>query len=125
MKRTLAVLLILLMCSVLIACDRSDVESISYTSDLCTDAFYIIGFSNSEITDAPMIVSHKKNAGDVYICIVDDNGIPVGEKKIISPGQTVVLDASAITGSYTIQGKAIDTSGVYTFETRWNLPKRY
>ena len=119
MKKTLALLTILLMCFLFIACDCSAFESVSYTSELCTDAFCIIGFCNSEITDAPVIVSHRKNTGDVSICIVDDDGFPVGDKKIISPGQTVTLDALAVNGSYTIQGKAVDAGGMYTFETRW------
>ena len=115
MKKLISIVFVLIICLVLVSCRLNDTSNI-YPTDIRTDAFCIIGFSNSAISQSPVITSDKENIGDVYICIVDENTTPIGSTVTISPGQSIVLDASDVIGSYTIQGKAVNTSGMYTFE---------
>ena len=116
MKKLIALVLTLSMICVLTACHRSEDDAVSYSANLETDVFYNIGAYTSVISNSPVIVSEEKNIGDVYIRLVDGDGGIVGSVVVISPGQTVTLDdISAISGTCTIQGKAVDTNGEYTF----------
>ena len=119
MKKILALILTLSIICVLTACHRSEDSVVSYSANLETDVFYNIGAYTSVTSNSPVIVSDEKNIGDVYIRLVDGDGGIVGSVVVISPGQTVTLDdISAISGTCTIQGKAVDTNGEYTFSVK-------
>ena len=119
MKKLIALVLTLSMICVLTACHRSEDDAVSYSANLEADVFYNIGAYTSVISDSPIIVSDEENVGDVYIRLVDGDGGIVGSVIVISPGQTVTLDdISAISGTCTIQGKAVDTNGEYTFTVK-------
>ena len=116
MKKNATILLMLSICFILTSCNCHHDDVTIHPTNLRTDAFCIIGSSSSKITQSPTITSDYGNPGDVYICIVDDNFIAIGSVVTISPGQSIVLDASSVNGSYSIQGKASDMGGMYTFE---------
>ena len=119
MKKLIATILMLSMVCALTACHSSDDSAVNYSANLETDVFYNIGATTSVISDSPVIVSDEKNIGDVYIRLVDGDGGIVGSVVVISPGQTVTLDdISAISGTCTIQGKAVNTNGEYTFSVK-------
>ena len=116
MKKIISIVLVLSMICVLTACYQSEDSAVSYSANLDTNVFYNIGAYTSALSDSPVIVSDEENIGDVYIRLVDGDGGMVGSVIVISPGQTVTLDdISAISGTCTIQGKAVDTNGEYTF----------
>ena len=117
MKKLIALVLTLSMICVLTACHRSEDDAVSYSANLETDVFYNIGAYTSVISNSPVIVSEEKNIGDVYIRLVDGDGGIVGSVIVISPGQTATLDdVSAVSGTCTIQGKAANANGEYSFE---------
>ena len=117
MKKLIALVLTLSMICVLTACHRSEDDAVSYSANLEADVFYNIGAYTSVISDSPIIVSDEENVGDVYIRLVDGDGGIVGSVIVISPGQTATLDdVSAVSGTCTIQGKAANANGEYSFE---------
>lgn len=116
MKKMISIALAISMICILTACHHSEENAVTYSANLETDAFYNIGAYNSTTSDSPAIVSDKNNIGNVYIRLVDRNGGIVGSDIIIEPGETVTFDiTSAFTGTYTIQGKAIENNGEYLF----------
>lgn len=117
MKKIFSIVLALSMICSLTACHHSEDTVVRYSANLETDVFYNIGAYTSVISDAPVIVSDEKNSGDVYIRLVDGDGGIVGSVIVISPGQTATLDdVSAVSGTCTIQGKAANANGEYSFE---------
>lgn len=117
MKKIISIVLVLSMICVLTACYQSEDSAVSYSANLDTNVFYNIGAYTSALSDSPVIVSDEENIGDVYIRLVDGDGGIVGSVIVISPGQTATLDdVSLVSGTCTIQGKAVDASGEYTFE---------
>ena len=119
MKKLMALVLVLSMVCALSACHRSKDSSVNYSANLETDEFYNIGAYASATSNSPVIVSDADNIGDVYIRLVDGDGGVVGSVIVISPGQTVALDdISAISGTCTIQGKAVETNGEYIFTVK-------
>ena len=117
MKKLIAIILTLSMICVLTACHSSEDGAVTYSANLETDVFYNIGAYTSATPNSPVIVSDEENIGDVYIRLVDGDGGIVGSVIVISPGQTATLDdVSVVSGTCTIQGKAVDASGEYTFE---------
>ena len=119
MKKLIAIMFGLSMICTLTACHRSEDDSVSYSVNLETDKFYNIGAYTSVLSESPVIFSDEENDGDVSIRLVAGDGGIVGSVIVISPGQTVTLDEiSAISGTCTIQGKADDVNGEYTFTVK-------
>ena len=70
---------------------------------------------NNVFPDSPTVTSDANNPGTVTLRVIDDKGKQVGSTKTVSPGKDVVLDQiPALSGTYTIQGKA-SVAGTYTF----------
>ena len=119
MKKMIAIILALSMALALTACHSSEDSAVNYSANLDTDVFYNIGACTSVISASPVILSDEKNSGDVYIRLVDGDGGIIGSVIVVSPGQTVTLDdISAISGTCTIQGKAVEADGEYTFTVK-------
>ena len=119
MKKLITIVLALSMVCVLTACHSFEDSAVNYSANLEIDVFYNIGACTSVISDSPVIFSDEKNIGDVYIRLVDGDGGIIGSVIVVSPGQTVTLDnISAISGTCTIQGKAVEVDGEYSFTVR-------
>ena len=73
------------------------------------------GTAKLNTTSYQNITSDANNPGTVTLRVIDDKGKQVGSTKTVSPGKDVVLDQiPALSGTYTIQGKA-SVAGTYTF----------
>lgn len=87
----------------------------SGTAKLNTTSYQNITSSNNVFPDSPTVTSDANNPGTVTIRVIDGKGKQVGNTKTIAPGKDVVLDQiPALSGTYTIQGKA-SVAGTYTF----------
>jgi hypothetical protein len=85
------------------------------TAKLNTTSYQNITSSNNVFPDSPTVTSDANNPGTVTLRVIDDKGKQVGSTKTVSPGKDVVLDQiPALSGTYTIQGKA-SVAGTYTF----------
>lgn len=86
------------------------------TAKLNTSDYANITSSNNVFPDSPLVTSNGNNTGAVYIRVLDEDGAIVGGIKKVYPGRSVRLDQiPALSGTYTIQGKAVSTPGTYTF----------
>lgn len=87
----------------------------SGTAKLNTTSYQNITSSNNIFPDSPTVTSDANNPGKVTLRVIDDKGKQIGSTKTVSPGDDVVLDQiPALSGTYTIQGKA-SVAGTYTF----------
>ncbi len=86
------------------------------TAWLGTTGYYTITTSNNWFDDAPLVISDGNNAGDVTIQVLNEQGVRVGSRKTVSPGESVRLDSIPYdSGTYRIQGKA-EVEGTYYFD---------
>ena len=82
------------------------------TTDFCT-----ITTSNNWFDDAPLVISDGNNAGPVTIRVLNEKGLQVGSEKTVEPGDSIRLDTiPAGSGTYRIQGKALEEAGNYYFD---------
>lgn len=119
MKRSIVIVLILLLLCTLTACQSIDNAGTTYSALLDCDAFYNIAATSSVLPTSPMVTSDEGNLGDVYIRVLDDKGQIICDSILVAPGETIPLsEISAFSGTCTIQGKASNVVGEYTFAVR-------
>lgn len=86
------------------------------TARLTTSGYNNVTSSNNIFPDSPTVSSNANNAGSVWVRVVDGSGAQIGTTKVVKAGGKVTLDQiPALSGTYTIQAKAVSVGGVYTF----------
>lgn len=82
---------------------------------LNTDVFYNVTSSNNIFRDSPKVTNHSGNPGRIKVRIINSSGKQVGKAKEIKAGSSVKMDRiPALSGTYTLQAKALDKAGSYT-----------
>ena len=116
LRNIIAALLVISMCCIMTSCKESDDGATNYSAYLDVDPFYNIAAISNVLSYSPVIVSHEENVGDVYIRILGSKGQLLGSEIKVSPGDTVTIGKiPAFSGMCTIQGKAVDVAGEYSF----------
>lgn len=82
---------------------------------LVTNAWSNITSSNNLFPDRPKVTNYASNKGTIKVRILNGNGAIVGAVKTVKKGESVTMDKiPAFSGTYTLQGMAVDTEGSYT-----------
>ena len=119
MRKIFLVVISIYVFVVLTACSGDPVAR--YSSSLSMDHYCNIGTVHNVFSYSPEICSDENNIGDVYIRILDSKGKIIGTEIKVEPGcKTVISDIPALSGTCTIQGKAENIDGAYTFFVEWD-----
>lgn len=71
--------------------------------------------SNNFFPDSPKVTNSANNPGKIYVRILNSSGQQVGRTKTIAVGKSVTMDQiPAFSGTYTLQAKAVTSSGYYS-----------
>lgn len=82
---------------------------------LGTSVYYNVTSSNNIFRDSPKVTNHSGNPGRIKVRIINSKGEQVGKAKEIKAGSSVRMDRiPALSGTYTLQAKALDKEGSYT-----------
>ena len=116
MKKMLAIVLALSMVWILTACHSADNSGTAYSAHIKCDTFYNIAAISSVLHSSPVVASDDDNLGAVYIRVLNDKGEIICDSILVAPGEMIALsEIPAFGGTCTIQGKAAEANGEYTF----------
>lgn len=77
--------------------------------------YYNVTSSNNIFRDSPKVTNHAGNPGKIRVRIINSKGEQVGAVKDIAAGKSVTMDKiPALSGTYTLQAKALEKEGSYT-----------
>ena len=72
--------------------------------------------SNNIFADSPTVTSYASNPGLVQLRIINEAGAQVGRIQSVNSVNSVTMDKiPALSGTYTLQARAVTSPGVYTF----------
>jgi len=81
---------------------------------ITTAAYSNVTSSNNIFKDSPTVTNSADSPGPIMVRVVKSTGEIIGNSKTIFRGKTVTLDPiPAFSGTYTLQAKAVNSSGYY------------